>query len=389
MEKVGLEFRAIISGDFKAKLGRSSTEVNPFIRDFEVYSAQGPLDSRGRDLLKELEEMGLLNFYDIEAFLKMCKCPANVSTSMPSEFLLLGLSWIEDKALWLAIPLTVWYSFSCVANCTLITIIVAERNLHKTMFIYIAVLGVVDLMLSGSVIPKVLAILWFESYTISADACLMQMFLFFGIESVEVSLFMLMSYDRYAAICHPLRYPSIITNSFILKSALILFTRNMIFLSTMPYLTIWMPYCMSNIVPNSFCEHLAVIKLSCGDRTPNNIFMLALVCIHTVADCGLIGLSYLFILRVVLSLASSEARKKAFNTCSTHIIIIGFFVSACIFSFLVYMFDTNAPLYIQTTSTLLIGLVPPLLNPIAFGIRMKEIRQGLKKLTLQIHHQRL
>ncbi|XP_078515205.1 olfactory receptor 56A4-like [Lissotriton helveticus] len=311
----------------------------------------------------------------------MCECPSNVTTSMPSEFNLLGLSWVQDKASLMSIPLAMMYSFACLANSILATVILLERSLHKPMYFYISMLAIMDLALSGSVIPKVLEILWFDSNTITSAGCLIQMFIFYSITGAELSLFTLMSFDRYIAICHPLRYSSIMTNSFTHKSVLLFVIRNMVLLSPLPYFSTHLQYCKSNNVINAFCEYVSLMRLACGDMTASNIYMYLLVCIHSLLDCILIGISYVLILRVVLKLGSSEARKKAFATCSSHIIVIVFFTISSTFSYLMYLLKSETPLYVQTMSTVLNSLIPPMLNPLVYGVRMTEIQNGLKTLS--------
>ncbi|XP_069059447.1 olfactory receptor 52B2-like [Pleurodeles waltl] len=276
------------------------------------------------------------------------------------------------------------YLVSCLGNSTLAAVIVSERSLHKPMYINIFVLALVDLSLSGCIIPKVMAILWFDSNIITVEACLIQMFFFYNMQGSELYIFTLMSYDRCVSICRPLRYPTMITNSFTIQSLLFFITWDLVLLCPIPYLTTRLQYCKSNIVLNAFCEHLSVTNLACGDMTPNNIYMYLLVCINSLTGFMLVAVSYFLILRVVLKLRSSEARKKAFGTCTPHIIVMMFFHLSSLFSFLVYLFSSHVPMHVQVITSVLNSLLLPMLNPIVYGIRMKEIRQGLKKLSGRI-----
>ncbi|XP_029457717.1 olfactory receptor 52J3-like [Rhinatrema bivittatum] len=299
---------------------------------------------------------------------------------MPSEFILLGFSWIEDLKIWLSIPFAVMYLVAIFANGTLVLVITLEKSLHEPMYIYISVLALVDLGLSTSVMPKVLAILWFDANSISATACLSQMVLIYCFEGLESSLFLLMSFDRYVAICNPLRYSSIINQSFVIKSLVFIVILTMGLLSPMSHFTKWFPYCDSNILYYTFCDHLSILKLACGDFTWNTIYLIMLVCAFSVLDNSLIALSYLLILQVVVKLGSPEARKKAFSTCSSHIIVILFFAVSTTFPFLLFLLRQNVPMYMQVLPAMLSNLVPPLMNPIVYGVRTKEIQHGLHSL---------
>ncbi|XP_078515198.1 olfactory receptor 56A4-like [Lissotriton helveticus] len=314
----------------------------------------------------------------------MCECPYNITTTIPEVFLLKGLSLVQDWAVWLSIPLAMMYLVSCLANSTLAAVIISERSLHKPMFIHIFVLALVDLSLSCSVIPKVLEILWFDSMTITAEACLIQMFCFYHMQGSELYIFTLMSYDRFVAICQPLRYHSMITNSLTIQSLVFIITWNLFLICPIPYLTTRLLYCQSNIVLNALCELLSVTNLACGDKTPNNIYMNFLVCINSLTGFILVAVSYILILRVVLRIGSSEARKKAFSTCIPHLIVMIFFHISSLFSFFLYLFGSHVPLHVQVMTSVMNTLLPPLLNPIVYGIRMKKIRQGLKKLSGRI-----
>ncbi|XP_029457608.1 olfactory receptor 52M1-like [Rhinatrema bivittatum] len=312
---------------------------------------------------------------------EMCDCTSNGTTTIPSEFILQGFFWIQDQKLWISIPFTAMYFLAVLGNGILVLVTIIERSLHEPMYIYISLLAVIDLGLSSSVIPKVLGMLWFNANTISVGACLTQMYSVYCFEALESSVFVAMSLDRYVAICQPLRYSSIITSTFITRSIVFMLVRCLGFLSPLPYLTARLPYCNSNNISHSFCEHVALLNLTCGDLTINMIYMVVLVCSITIVDNSLIALSYLLILRAVLRVGSAEALRKAFSTCSSHIIVIVFFNISASCSFFLYMFGQNVPTSVQIIPLLLNCLVPPMVNPIVYGVRTREIRQSLKTLV--------
>ncbi|XP_064413057.1 olfactory receptor 52N4-like [Latimeria chalumnae] len=188
-----------------------------------------------------------------------------------------------------------------------------------------------------------------------------------------------MAYDRYVAICKPLYYSTILTKSFIVKLVLLYLVRAIVLFLPQYILASRLPFC-SLIIPFCFCDYSTVLKLACGNTIVNSVYSLIAALLVTGVDVAFIMFSYAMILRAVLKLGSSQARRKAMNTCVTHLYVILYFYTAVLFSILANRFSKSMPSDIHTLVASSYILIPPVLNPLVYGLRTKEIRQGFLKL---------
>nr|XP_012311765.1 olfactory receptor 56B1 [Aotus nancymaae] len=303
---------------------------------------------------------------------------SNSSKFQVSEFILLGFPGIHSWQHWLSLPLVLLYLSALAANtCTLI-IIWQNPSLQQSMYLFLGILSVVDMGLATTIVPKILAIFWFDAKVISLPECFAQIYaihLFVGMES---GIFLCMAFDRYVAICHPLRYPSIVTNSLILKATLFMVLRNGLFVIPVPVLAAQRDYCSRNEIEHCLCSNLGVTSLACDDRRPNSICQLVLAWLGMGSDLSLIILSYIFILHSVLRLNSAEAAAKALSTCSSHLTLILFFYTVIVVISVTHLTEMKATL-IPVLLNVLHNIIPPSLNPIVYALQTKELKAGFQK----------
>ncbi|XP_074996632.1 olfactory receptor 52R1-like [Calonectris borealis] len=293
--------------------------------------------------------------------------------SHPPYFLLIGIPGLEKEQFWIAFPFCIMYVMAVLGNVTLLLIIKAEPSLHEPMYLFLAMLAFTDLVLSTSTLPKMLGIFWLGSGEIGFLSCLAQLFFIHTFSSVESGVLMAMALDRYIAICHPLRHSSILSVPVVAALGSLVLVRGVLLVSPFCFLLHRMPFCQHHVISHSYCEHMAVVKLACGDTRVNVIYGLFVAFIVTGSDTILIIVSYTMILRVVMRLSSTEARLKAFSTCASHIsVILAFYVPA-LFTFLTHRFGQSIPPHIHITVANLYLLVPPMLNPIVYGVRTKNL----------------
>ncbi|XP_043927797.1 olfactory receptor 56A5-like [Protopterus annectens] len=293
-----------------------------------------------------------------------------------TEFVLTGFPGLTDQQYWLSLPFFIFFVLIILGNAAILFVISTEPCLHEPMYIFIFILALTDIIPGMSILPQLLIILWTDSNTIGFDACFVQMFLTNFSGAMESSLLLLMAYDRYIAVCKPLRYSSIVTNAFVLKGSLLILCRSFCFVLPIPILARMLSYCSVRNIPNAYCEYLAVIKITCSKSVASDIYQFTLIFFLVIPDAVMIGISYYMILRTALMLGSS-ACKKALNTCSSHFFVILFFYLTGILSLLVYFFENIFPPYLRALFSVLYICIPPTLNPIIYGIRTKEIRRSI------------
>ncbi|KAM3909773.1 olfactory receptor 51E1-like [Leptodactylus fuscus] len=255
-----------------------------------------------------------------------------------------------------------------------------DKKLQEPMHIFISLLALIDLSLSSSVIPKALTILWFDCNTITIAGCLTQTYVLYTMLGLQSSLFALMSFDRYVAICHPLRHSTIMSRSFMVKSVAIIASRSLLLTCPLTVLVARLCYGNVNIIYHSYCDYVEVMKLACGDLTPVIIYMVFLVCIYQGGDNSLIFFSYVQILRVVSMLKSPQARWRFLNTCSSHAILLLLFYMSSSIPFYLFICAPDSPLYVKTIVEVLSLFLLPMINPIVYGAKTKEIQEGLRRL---------
>ncbi|KAM7179337.1 olfactory receptor 52K1-like [Macrochelys suwanniensis] len=299
----------------------------------------------------------------------------------PSTFILLGIPGLEMVHVWISIPFCVMYAIAILGNFTILFIVKMETSLHGPMYYFLCMLAVTDLVLSTSILPKMLSIFWFNSREIDFSACLTQMYFVHCFTVMESGIFVAMALDRYVAICHPLRYSTILTSPIVAKIGLTVVLRGGIVVLPFPFLVRRWTYCRTNIIPHTHCEHMPVVKLACSDVRISSYYGLFVLFCVMVLDVIFITISYIQILRAIFRLPTMDARLKTFGTCISHLCAILAFYTPGLFSSLTYRFAENIALRFFVLISIVYILVPPMLNPIIYGVRTKEIRGRLLQLV--------
>ncbi|XP_006032157.1 olfactory receptor 52K1-like [Alligator sinensis] len=305
--------------------------------------------------------------------------PLQDNPSVPNStiFFLTGIPGLEAMHRWISIPFCTVFTVALLGNGTLLYIIKTEPSLHKPMFYFLAMLAVIDLVLSMTTMPKTLSIFLFNAREISFSGCLVQMFFLHSFSIMESAVLLAMAFDRYVAICIPLRYTTILTNALIVKIGLAALSRAVLLMFPLPFLLRRLPYCHSHIIAHCYCEHMAVVKLACANSRFNNIYGIIVALFIVGFDLMFIGLSYVKILRTVLNLASKEERIKAFGTCISHICAILVFYTPVVLSSIIHRFGYHVASHIHILMANFYLLFPPMMNPIVYGVKTKQIRDRM------------
>ncbi|XP_037695585.1 olfactory receptor 56B1-like [Choloepus didactylus] len=303
---------------------------------------------------------------------------SNSSKFQVSEFILMGFPGIHRWQHWLSLPFALLYLLAIGANILILITICQDSTLQKPMYHFLGILSVVDMGLATTIMPRILAIFWFDAKVITLPECFAQIYAIHCFLGMESGIFLCMAFDRYVAICHPLRYPSVVTSALILKAILLMVLRNGLFVIPVPVLAAQRNYCSKNEIEHCLCSNLGVTSLACDDRRPNSICQLVLAWLGMGSDLSLIILSYTLILCSVFRLNSAEAATKALSTCSSHLILILFFYTVVVVVSVTHLAETQTTL-IPVLLNVLHNIIPPALNPMVYALRTKELRAGFRK----------
>ncbi|XP_050807422.1 olfactory receptor 52E4-like [Gopherus flavomarginatus] len=303
-----------------------------------------------------------------------------INFTNPPTFILLGIPGLERAHIWISIPFCAMYTLAMLGNFTILFIVKMEPSLQGPMFYFLCMLAVTDLVMSTSSVPKMLSIFWFNSREISFSACLTQMYFIHAFSTMESGILVAMAFDRYVAICHPLRYSMTLTNSVVAKVGLAVMLRSGVLTLPYPFLAKQWPYCRTNIIPHFYCGHIAVVKLACTDIRISSYYGLFNLFSEIGMDLFFISVSYTLIFRAIFRLHTKDARLKTFGTCISHICAIVALYIPDLFSSLTQRFGHKVPLHLRVLITSMYLVVPPVLHPIIYGGRTKQIRVRLLQL---------
>ncbi|KAG2457297.1 OR6N1 protein, partial [Polypterus senegalus] len=304
----------------------------------------------------------------------------NQNTSQVQEFIIVGFPGLQDqesRAVFSGIFL-VAYLLILLGNLLIILIFAMDESLHTPMYMLICSLAFLDVILSSVIIPKMLVVFMFDSKAITFVACFIQLLFYHGMITAESFLLGLMAYDRYMAICHPLHYPTIMTNSRVFKQIVCCWVGGLCGPIIPIVLALRLPFCGPNKVLHCFCDHVSVVRLTCADITINSYVALTISLSTLFIPLTYILFSYIRIIRSVFKIASSEGRLKAFSTCGTHLLVISVFFLIAAGVYISYRVPgTSADMRIM--AAVLQNVIPPLMNPIIYCLRTKEIRDSFVK----------
>ncbi|KAM6158785.1 olfactory receptor 51L1-like [Rhynchocyon petersi] len=296
----------------------------------------------------------------------------NSSTYRP--FLLTGFPGLEASHPTISILFCALYLIAMVGNSAILMVIWVEESLHAPMYLFLSMLAVSDLGICASTLPTLLKLFWFNAPEIEFDACLTQMFFIHVFSLMESGILLSMAFDRYVAISNPLKYITILTNGTIAKIGVGLLLRAVAVIFPTPFLIKGLTFCEISVLSHSYCLHPDIIKLSCSDYRISSIYGLIVILITFGLDSVLILLSYFKILMTVLGIASREEQFKALNTCVSHICAVLLVYVPMLGLSIIHRFGKHVPAVVHIIMGYVYLLVPPVLNPVVYCIKTREIR---------------
>ncbi|KAM8936041.1 olfactory receptor 2T29-like [Lycaon pictus] len=295
-----------------------------------------------------------------------------------SDFELVGLFSQSKHPTLLCVVIFVVFLMALSGNTILILLIHCDAHLHTPMYFFITQLSLMDVMYISVTVPKMLMDQVMGVNKISVPECGMQMFLYLTLVGSEFFLLAAMAYDRYVAICHPLRYPILMNH----RVCLLLVSSSWILGSVDGFMltpvTMTFPFCRSREIHHFFCEVPAVMKLSCSDTSLYETLMYLCCVLMLLIPVTVISSSYSFILFTIHRMNSAEGRKKAFATCSSHMMVVILFYGAAVYT---YMLPTS---YHTPEKDMIVSvfytILTPVLNPLIYSLRNKDVTRALKKM---------
>ncbi|KAM9061252.1 olfactory receptor 4K15-like [Sarcophilus harrisii] len=298
--------------------------------------------------------------------------------STVSEFVLLGLSSSWDLQLFFFMVFSLFYVATIVGNCLIVITVIADSHLHSPMYFLLSNLSFIDVCLSTFATPKMIADFLLEHKSISFDGCMAQIFFLHVFAGGEMVLLVAMAYDRYVAICKPLHYATIMSlqkcTGLVVASWVIGILHS---LSQLTF-TVNLPFCGPNEVDSFFCDLPLVIKLACVDTYVLEIMMLSDSGLMAMTSFILLLISYTVIL-VTVRRHSSAGIAKARATLTAHITVVTLFFGPCIFIY-AWPFSNFS---VDKILSVFYTVFTPLLNPIIYTLRNKEMKSAMQKLRGQ------
>ncbi|XP_069618728.1 olfactory receptor 2A2-like [Ranitomeya imitator] len=296
-----------------------------------------------------------------------------------TEFFLLGFQVSQRIRILLFCLLLAIYCGTICGNLLIITLVSTSKNLHTPMYFFISQLSISDIILPTDIVPNMLHILLNNGGTITFNNCIFQFYVFGASETLECLLLTVMSYDRYVAICNPLRYTAITTGGHCTILTVICwgFGWFIVLIDIMQVAKLY--FCGQNIIDHLFCDIVPLIELACSDTFIIHLEIF-LTCIPIVfIPTTIIVISYTNIVLAILKISSSTGRQKAFSTCSSHLIVVSIYYWTI---FIVYIIPTKGrTLTTSKILSLLYTVFTPFINPIIYSLRNADIRKAVQKIV--------
>ncbi|XP_015354604.1 olfactory receptor 151-like [Marmota marmota marmota] len=296
--------------------------------------------------------------------------------STVTEFLLGGLTTQSGLQLHLFILFLGIYVVTMVGNLGMITLICLNPQLHTPMYFFLSNLSLVDLCYSSVITPKMLVNFVFQKNVISYVGCMSQLYFFLVFVIAECYMLTVMAYDRYVAICHPLLYNVIMSHALCSVLVALVYTMGLIGSTIETGLMLKLRY-YEPLISHYFCDILPLMKLSCSSTYDVEMVVFSLAGFDITVTSLTVLVSYAFILSSILRISSTEGRSKAFSTCSSHLAAVGLFYGSTAFMYLKP--STATSLAQENVASVFYTTVIPMLNPLIYSLRNKEVKAALQK----------
>uniref|UniRef100_A0A8D1DRV1 Olfactory receptor n=1 Tax=Sus scrofa TaxID=9823 RepID=A0A8D1DRV1_PIG len=305
------------------------------------------------------------------------------------EFFLRGLSGYPRLELLFYVLISIMYVVILLGNGTLILISIVDSHLHTPMYFFLGNLSFLDICYTTTSIPSTLVSFLSERKTISFSGCAMQMFLGLAMGTTECVLLGMMAFDRYVAICNPLRYSVLMSKASYVPMAAGSWIIGGVNSAVQTAFVVQLPFCRNNVINHFSCEILAVMKLACADISGNEFIMLVATTLFILMPLLFIIISYTLIIVSILKIRTSEGRSKVFSTCSAHLTVVIIFYGTILFMYMkpksketLTSGDLNAT---DKLISVFYAIITPMINPLIYSLRNKDVKDAVKHLLRRKH----
>ncbi|XP_005075788.1 olfactory receptor 6-like [Mesocricetus auratus] len=301
----------------------------------------------------------------------------DMNITLVSEFILVGFPtapWLQALLFFLFL---VVYMLIIAENLVIIFTVWTTGSLHKPMYYFLSSMSFLEIWYVSVTVPKMLDGFLLQRRLISFTGCMTQLYFFISLACTECVLLSAMAYDRYVAICHPLRYPVIMTTVYCMQLMALSYFSGFMVSVVKVYFISHVAFCGSNVMNHFFCDISPILKLACKDMSTAELVDFALAIVILVLPLITTVLSYVYIVSTILRIPSSQGRKKAFSTCASHLTVVIIYYTAMIFMYVrpraIASFNSNKLI------SAVYAVLTPMLNPFIYCLRNQEVKDAIKK----------
>ncbi|XP_036591965.1 olfactory receptor 11H6-like [Trichosurus vulpecula] len=299
-----------------------------------------------------------------------------------TDFILLSFPCPREIQILLFGVFSLTYALTLTGNGSIICAVRLDHQLHSPMYLLLANFSFLEICYINTTVPNMLANFLSETKTISFTACFLQFYFFFSTGATETFFLSLMAFDRYLAICQPLHYPTIMTGHFCIKLVFLCWVSGFLYFPVPICFMTQLPFCGPNIIDHFVCDPGPLLALSCAPAPGIELSYSILNCLLLFVTFPFILGSYTLVFRAVLKVPSAAGRKKALSTCGSHLIVVSLFYGTLMIMYISPNSGNAAGS--QKIFTLFYSVVTPLVNPLIYSLRNKEMKTALKKVQMRI-----
>ncbi|XP_051829898.1 olfactory receptor 49-like [Antechinus flavipes] len=295
-----------------------------------------------------------------------------------SEIILLGLTDVCEFQMLIFVGLFLTYLITLLGNLLIIVVTLMDHRLYTPMYYFLRNFAVLEIWFTSVIFPKMLNNILTGNKTISLLGCFLQSFLYFFLGTTEFLLLAVMSFDRYVAICNPLRYATIMSKRVCVQLVLSSWVGAFLLIIVPSYITVQQPFCGPNIVNHFFCDNFPLLELICADTSLVELMGFVIANVSLLGTLSVTASCYGNILYTILHIPSAKERQKAFSTCSSHIIVVSLFYGSCIFMY-IRTGKSSEGENLNKVVAILNTVVTPMLNPFIYTLRNKQVKLVIRE----------